>query len=875
MDSNKSRAKAAVGLCKRCGKVSGKQKLGSLTSWLFQSSVCQCEFVQKLQSQRDSADAAVTKEFGGDIANLPELGARFSVLERIGTGGMGSVYRAVDEKNNSAVAIKVLHDSLKVDKQAVSRFEQEAEAIVSLSHDYLVKALLFDSTENGVPYLVMEFVDGEPLDKILKREIFMEARDAVDIFVKVCSGLGHAHQNRIIHRDLKPGNIIVTTNAQGEKSAKLVDFGIAKVCTMSDRAAINLTQTGEVFGSPHYMSPEQCLGFELDSRSDIYSLGCVMYECLSGKPPFDGENPVQLIAKHLSAEVPPLRICDESMGVKFNQALAEIVAKCLAKEPSERFGSAEMLSRNLTQILLAAEGSERAQGFLNRRIDFARGAFLVSVVLSFACLTLLAIPPDESQKAFLSWLLVLPIAACILASILIVERMRHLLNSAQFQPRASRNTAGNSINVLSMCLGLAVFCLASSIGCASIEESQVAIVYFTASVAIVLSLSVWAASLQGYAGRDIEGNIQAGKGLCLVALLLLCGLVIVHYLNYQSKCEQQPSQSVANGEVTDELGALLDPSEASGFTQQKISAIETTPKGTYRVFNFPPGVQLGKFLNWAETGGYHARGRLRIPANQKLVLNIDQQACATFAPLLLKLRPDDISELVFQRSNIQTPGNPYADDVLFYISRWTDLEILDASDTDVSDFGLSKCEKFKKLKGLYLTGTQVSAEKLTEFPPLLDLQALDVSQIQGVHPLLSKLKESRALRMLSINSSSLKNTDITEIAKIPNLVGLSISDNKDIDDEAMRFISGLPHLQYLFIRGTGISSKSLPYLQGLKELKELEYDLSTWQGKEVLLQQTMPNCRLYGSKERIFLETGLRFRSLMTRYIKTLGGFLR
>src|SRR5262249_22826920 len=158
----------------------------------------------------------------------------------------------------------------------------------------------------GISYFVMEFVDGESLAKLIASEGPLGTTLAVDIFKQICDGLTHAHQKGLIHRDLKPSNIILTKTESGATSVKIIDFGIAKV--VSTQAEDKLTRTEEIFGSPQYMSPEQCQGDELDGRSDIYSLGCVMYEAITGRAPFVGESPIQVIVQHLNQQPVPINV---------------------------------------------------------------------------------------------------------------------------------------------------------------------------------------------------------------------------------------------------------------------------------------------------------------------------------------------------------------------------------------------------------------------------------------------------------------------------------------------------------------------------------------------------------------------------------------
>lgn len=226
----------------------------------------------------------------------------------------------------------------------------------------------------------MDYVEGKTLSATLLEEGALTAERACRLIAQVCDGLHEAHSKGVVHRDIKPGNIILTTDSTGAEMAKIVDFGIAKVIGRDDTQ--NLTQTGEVFGTPLYMSPEQCLGQKVDARSDLYSLGCVLYECLSGKPPFEGSSSLETIMMHVNGALPAFD--DKVISVQ----LKSVVLKSLSKKPQERFQSASDLTEALTQ-----DGSSLRAHFLStmhllkraRRDDTSMGA-LVLIVLIFLSL---------------------------------------------------------------------------------------------------------------------------------------------------------------------------------------------------------------------------------------------------------------------------------------------------------------------------------------------------------------------------------------------------------------------------------------------------------------------------------------------------------
>ena len=272
------------------------------------------------------------------------IGGKYRVLELLGKGGMGAVYKVHHIALDKVYAAKVLNSDVTTDFKILQRFDQEAKSIGTLNHPNLIAVHDYGTSDDGTPYLIMDFLDGHSLDEELKTNGPLEEKHALHIFGLVCDALKHAHDKGIIHRDIKPSNIMLVKTEEGKEGVKIVDFGIAKRELIDNK----VTQTGEVFGTPLYMSPEQCLGKPCDSRSDIYSLGCVIYEALTGIVPFAADNAVQTIFNHLNITPPPLRKANP--GCKLSLSIEQIVAACLEKEPKDRIESAEVVAINLRRI---------------------------------------------------------------------------------------------------------------------------------------------------------------------------------------------------------------------------------------------------------------------------------------------------------------------------------------------------------------------------------------------------------------------------------------------------------------------------------------------------------------------------------------------
>ncbi|HZH91861.1 MAG TPA: serine/threonine-protein kinase [Pyrinomonadaceae bacterium] len=283
------------------------------------------------------------------------LDSKYELVARLGEGGMGAVYRARRAHIGDEVAVKVLHRTFVADGDAVERFRREARAAAMLRHPNVVTIHDFGEARgsDAPAYIVMELAEGASLRVLLRSVGKLAPARAVALMQDICAGVGAAHRRQIVHRDLKPDNVIILPpDGEGEReTAKVVDFGIAK---LRDRAALpTLTQAGTLIGTPYYMSPEQCRGDELDARSDVYSLGAVLYEMLAGAPPFTAANMTGVVTKHLTATPPPFA---PDAGIP--RALESVCLRALAKDVDARQPDATTLGRELQAALSATAASQ-------------------------------------------------------------------------------------------------------------------------------------------------------------------------------------------------------------------------------------------------------------------------------------------------------------------------------------------------------------------------------------------------------------------------------------------------------------------------------------------------------------------------------------
>src|SRR5262245_22389350 len=273
---------------------------------------------------------------------MPEptvFNGRFELRRRLGKGGMAEVFLARDLQLDRPVAVKVLFPEYATDPNFVARFRREAQAAANLNHPNIVS--VYDwGQEHGTYFIVMEYVDGTSLADMLRTGGALSVDQTTDVATDVAAALGHAHAAGMLHRDIKPGNILITPTG----SVKVADWGIGRA--MDAAVEDNLTQTGAVMGTATYFSPEQAQGLPLDNRSDLYALGVVMYEMLTGRPPFQGDSPVAIAYKHVQEAPRPLR----SVNLEIPPELEAITMRLLAKAPAERYRSADELRDDLQRF---------------------------------------------------------------------------------------------------------------------------------------------------------------------------------------------------------------------------------------------------------------------------------------------------------------------------------------------------------------------------------------------------------------------------------------------------------------------------------------------------------------------------------------------
>lgn len=407
-------------ICKTCGKSRPENKrAGSFSSFLFQELRCSCpgsasakspaqiarnttatrvaqrrQFTNSRLKRKTSTGNSSSADCDQTVFQRGDIIGGFAVKDEIGFGGMGIVYLVEHPGLHRQFALKVLAPEL-VNEQSWLRFQGEAKTMASLNHRTFVKVFDLGIHARAVPFYSMDYLQGRTLETILVEDGPLPLKETLDVFIEVLDGLAYAHRNGIIHRDIKPGNIMLCTT-DGVQQVKILDFGISKFIGADASKIQSLTAAGDIFGSPYYMSPEQCSGETVDSRSDIYSLGCSLFEVLSGFVPFEGKNSVETVTMHQEDEPPKLsQVVPE---IDLPPSIDLVISKCLAKKPQNRYQSAKELSIDLLRLkegknLLAYSDSSLASEseVLSSKKMVIVSALAVAVALSLTIAIALAV----------------------------------------------------------------------------------------------------------------------------------------------------------------------------------------------------------------------------------------------------------------------------------------------------------------------------------------------------------------------------------------------------------------------------------------------------------------------------------------------------
>lgn len=334
-------------LCSTCRKRINISKGGSITQWIFSENFCKCEkpVFMPIEDEPDDIDS-ITQNVNADIIDELYLDVdaaqfpveRYKPIEFLGKGALGEVYLCRDALLGKKVAVKRL---VTLTDESVVAFQNEAKIASKLKHPNVISVLDFGTTTGGRPFMVMEYFPGTSLAGLISNAGRIDERDALEIFLPICRSLQYLHDNDVMHRDLKPSNVLVSVCKDGQIDVRLIDFGLSK--TNQEHQSKTLLNGHTIVGTPEYMSPDQALGKRYDAQSEIYSLGCLMFETLTGKQPFSGDTALEVLNKHVHA--PPPLVLD--LNENISEQLAAIVDKCLEKRREERFQQINQIETSL------------------------------------------------------------------------------------------------------------------------------------------------------------------------------------------------------------------------------------------------------------------------------------------------------------------------------------------------------------------------------------------------------------------------------------------------------------------------------------------------------------------------------------------------
>lgn len=316
---------------------------------------------------------------------------RYRVLSLIGSGGWGRVYEVEHTLLNHRLAMKVLHTSHTLDDDKIVRFRREAQALVALDHPNVARVVDFTVSEDGHFFLMMELLKGSSLSAELA-DGKLPPEDGLRIVQQVCEGLAAAHEKGIVHRDVKPDNIWISRDEQGNPRVRVIDFGLARMQGDNQSPSMNLTATGETIGTPAYMSPEQCRGRPADGRSDVYSVGCVLYEVLTGQQAFSADNVLDTMVLHVEGIVEPLIKANPALK-EWGASLQNVVDKALAVELKDRYQSVQELAEDIETLRQGKSVAQRTSIQAKwRKMSQRKAPATLVVALGAATVTLVLMP---------------------------------------------------------------------------------------------------------------------------------------------------------------------------------------------------------------------------------------------------------------------------------------------------------------------------------------------------------------------------------------------------------------------------------------------------------------------------------------------------
>lgn len=757
------------------------------------------------------------------------MGGSYEIVDYLGRGAMGFVYRARHNILGREYALKTLGAD-QVSDTSWRRFQIEAQAIAKMSHPNVVGihnfALHHSEGKADIPFYVMDLLEGSNLGEKLRDNGTPPLAIVLAIFQQAAAGLGYAHSKGMIHRDVKPGNIVLLNRPDAVgATVKIVDFGIAKL-TDSQYGAQKLTTAGEVFGSPLYMSPEQSMAQTLDARTDIYSLGVALFESLVGDPPFIANSAVEVMMMHQGAPIP---IINDVSEVSYPPEVQQVVEKMMAKMPEDRYQSMEQVASDLAAI---ARGQEPTLGVarlsdtarLQHRSDsadhaagdsasansanrFGEDTFsgpLFSTSQSGADNSIsdaeLDEEPEEKSARTIKSLSVGLVAVTVVVSIALFFVFRQpdwvVKTSASAAKRANRSSTASGSGVVGPTA-------ASGIGGAN-----------TASQGNLSSLPSAQLVDDENADRETElGTIdtEVGVGVFRRGGTDYTGLDEIGLKDKKSKNRK-------SSELSKKFGGRQKPPVGSQNETFKYSKVLEVNGSKVRRFQFPEDITIGRFepekVNKQDLV-QEAHGTIDL--NPRYDYSFTPYRCVEDYPQYMKrFRSGDINSVIL----IEDLCRDKVLEAVSYIPGVTSLRIV-GSDGFTASSVANSLHRFKSLTKFYASEIGVSGAALAEANCWQKIESLWLTKVYGLQPLLKVLKNSHALKGLTIGNSNLNSRDIEIVSTISSIRGLDLSQNK-ITAKDLRTLSKMPNIEYLNLQMCGLDHKALLELKSFSKLREVD-----------------------------------------------------
>jgi serine/threonine protein kinase len=772
----------------------------------------------------------------------------YRIINFLGQGGMGFVYRVEHTIMQKELALKVLRQRGPANEWR--RFQTEAQAIARLDHPNIVKIYDMNQTDDGMPYYTMDLLLGQSLADYIVSRTYLPLAEALPIFRQVASGLAYAHDHGIIHRDIKPANIMLlagkaqSPNERATPVVKIVDFGIAKL-TNQDNEVQGVTKPGEIFGSPIYMSPEQCSGQKVDFHTDMYSLGVTFYEALTGKPPFVGRTAVETTAMHQTKMAPSLS--EGLKGTVFPEAIEDIVARLLAKNPQRRYQSLAEMAHELLQlergpkaVALTSEAPASNQSAKALAKTLQEEDFGQSGIRSKAT------PPAEAEaalKQFTGWKYSKRGDQFTAA--------RHRADTAP-QAVSADNTAefdSEQDDENDLILGNSAVrrpnrTTVRSAGPSANEAGakQEKLIWLTVGIMIAFGI-ISAAGIYIFvqsSQKSHSGNIVGTLGMEKITT------------KFKASDEAKLEESLGGPENDRPETPAEKAAVAAALQDKKPYSIRITDHGQVkRLFNFPGSIDFGS-LCWIKHDSVMASGKVLIPENSRVKFDASI-VVARHCELLRRFRPDDIGWYC-QAHSPQGPTN-----ILSELTSLAQLEKLSLKGATIKDDQLRHLDKLSKLDFLCLNGCRFNQKALAATKTVGRIvgmeitDSLDDSLIQA----LSKNPNLLALQLININIDRSK---AAAIAKLSNLRELQI-ESCNLGPGVFEELSALPKLKILkVLKSHDTNPVALSPLQNLKSLRYLQFDFMkskpdakegvfsnpSWKPDEITaLRRLIPNARIF------------------------------